>query len=169
MSSTSVSALGGPSVDLRTLDYVTDYDSNLMCPICHCPFIEPQRLDCDHTFCGECLRRALRCQSLESKSCPTCRHPINGHDFLPLPRFLVNMIDELLVRCPKSAEGCAMQMRRGDVQNHLDLYCDYADLPCVLPDCRLKVPRNRASKKCQHEIVECEDCHLRILELTLEV
>lgn len=80
----------------------------------------------------------------------------------------MNMIDELLVKCPKTADGCTMQMRRGDVQNHLDLYCDYAELACVVPECRLRLPRHRASKRCLHGIVECSDCHLRMLEVDLQ-
>ncbi|MCJ1261538.1 hypothetical protein MMC22_001403 [Lobaria immixta] len=35
-------------VDLRSLEYVGSYDHNLMCAICHCPFVEPARLDYAH-------------------------------------------------------------------------------------------------------------------------
>src|SRR5277367_4245427 len=44
-------------IDLRSLDYVSEYDSHLMCPICHVPFISPVVLECDHTFCASCYEQ----------------------------------------------------------------------------------------------------------------
>ena len=61
-------------VDLRALDYVSDYDSHLMCPICHVPFVEPVVLDCDHTFCTACFEEYRDGTNHSDRSqCPTCR------------------------------------------------------------------------------------------------
>lgn len=66
-------------VDMRMLDYAVPLDTNLQCPICHSALLEPARLPCDHTFCGACLRAALRAQpaSDSRKSCPACRTRVN--------------------------------------------------------------------------------------------
>lgn len=156
-------------IDLRLLDYVSDVDRNLLCPICHCPFIEPLRLPCDHSFCRHCLSRTFQAQSQETKSCPTCRLPANETEILPVPRFLIHLIDDLSIRCPKYAEGCETQLRRGDVQNHVDHYCEFTDVPCSDETCHSRVPRRQMAIECAHATASCRKCKIQIATGELQV
>jgi len=157
------------SVDLRLLDYVSDFDRNLMCPICCCPLIQPVRLDCDHTFCQHCLRRALQAQADDKRSCPTCRKFTKETDALPVPRFLVHMIDELIVKCPKYTDGCEARLKRGDVEDHVTLYCEHAEVACPSIMCALTISRKDYRKECLHCIVACGNCQMQLMERELQV
>ena len=154
--------------DLRLLDYVDGFDKNLMCPICHCPFVGGTRLPCDHTFCRQCVTRALHSQQRDVKTCPSCRTPANISDLSPVPRFIVHMIDDLQVKCPEHLEGCPQVMRRGDVFIHIDGACDYREVECVDPECQLPVPRKRYKEGCLHEIVKCDVCQASMMKRDLK-
>ncbi|KAJ5433350.1 uncharacterized protein N7458_012506 [Penicillium daleae] len=136
-------------VDLRALDFVSSYDSHLMCPICHCPFVQPVRLQCDHVFCQKCLGSAIttfRSADSDEFPCPSCRTPTTRIS-TRVPRLLVNMCDEIQVRCPLVGEGCNEIVPRGHVQSHVEKYCGYRLLPC--PDesyCRCE--------RCNEDVME---------------
>lgn len=51
----------------------------MLCPICFEPFVEPHMTRCGHTFCRECLERALA----ECSKCPKCETVINQSDYFP--------------------------------------------------------------------------------------
>src|SRR5438552_17541789 len=103
-------------IDLRALEYVSSYDEHLMCPICHCPFIRPVRLQCDHVFCQKCLNLAITSVNAgrDDFRCPSCRAPTRDI-FMKVPRLLINMCDDVQVRCPYSGEGCEEILPRGHV------------------------------------------------------
>lgn len=156
-------------VDLRSLDYVTPFDHNLMCAICHCPFVTPVKLDCDHVFCEECLNRAMMHQDRESRTCPTCRSKIRHGVVTPVPKIIIRILDELVARCVFHEEGCTEMVPRGAIQDHIDRYCDYSRVHCPLVDCDLKVRRKDADKGCLHNIVDCDDCYQSMMELDVEL
>lgn len=156
-------------VDLRSLDYVGSYDHNLMCVICHCPFVEPARLDCDHFFCRDCVDQALMHQARDAKCCPTCRRKTRRVSIVPVPKIINRILDELLVRCPFSKEGCAEELPRGAVQDHVDRYCLFSEVECPSEECPLTVQRKDAEKKrCLHSMVRCEYCKGSLIERNLE-
>ncbi|KAL4923978.1 putative TRAF-like signal transducer [Aspergillus undulatus] len=170
----------GP-VDLRGLEYVSNYDDHLMCPICHCPFIRPLRLGCDHVFCQTCLNTAIRSFAAgrddftfgghgRSFTCPTCRTP-TGDVYHNVPRLLINMCDDLRVRCPFSSEGCDEIVPRGHVQSHADKYCGYKLMDCPSPDCDQRTRKKDLSpeNKCMHELQNCLRCDADIMEQDYEV
>ena len=156
-------------VDLRSLDYVAPFDHNLMCAICHCPFVTPVKLDCDHVFCQECVNRAMMHQDRESRTCPTCRSKIRQGVVTPVPKIIVRILDELLAKCVFHEEGCTELVTRGAMQDHVDRYCDYSRVPCPLEDCDLKVRRKDADKGCLHSIIECDDCSQSMMEQDLDL
>lgn len=156
-------------VDLRSLEYVGSYDHNLMCAICRCPFVEPARLDCDHFFCRECVDQALMHQEREAKCCPACRRKTRRISIVPVPKIINRILDELLVKCPFFKEGCAEELPRGAVQDHVDRYCIYAEVECPSDGCRLPVRRKEMEKqRCLHGMVSCEYCEVSLMERELE-
>ncbi len=156
-------------VDLRLLDYVSSFDKNLMCPICHCPFINGIRLDCDHIFCHRCIDQALESQSKPINDCPSCRRTVNAEAAQRAPRAIAQMVDELQVLCPHHKEGCQQILARADVQDHVDKYCIHTEVECPAEDCHLRVLRKDASRGCLHSTVTCTDCDTDLMEKDLEV
>ena len=59
-------------------------------------------------------------------------------------KILVNILDDLVVRCPKSEDGCTVTVKRGEVQDHMSIYCGYALQECNADDCELPVRRKDA-------------------------
>ncbi|MCJ1298819.1 hypothetical protein MMC08_001609 [Hypocenomyce scalaris] len=156
-------------VDLRSLDYVTPFDHNLMCAICHCPFVAPVKLDCDHIFCQECVNRAMMHQDRDFRTCPTCRSKIRQGVVAPVPKIIIRILDELMAKCVFHEEGCTEVVTRGAMQDHIDRYCDYSRVDCPLQDCVLKARRKDAEKGCLHNFVECDDCYQSTMEQDLEI
>ncbi|KAG2416846.1 hypothetical protein HFD88_008063 [Aspergillus terreus] len=158
-------------VDLRSLDYVSSYDDHLMCPICHCPFIRPVRLKCDHVFCQKCLNTAITsfAAGRDEFTCPTCRTPTRDV-YLNVPRLLINMCDDIRVKCPFWAEGCTEIVPRGHVQSHVDKYCNYRLMDCPNPLCDRKTRKKdlHPENRCMHELHTCTRCEEEVMEQDYE-
>lgn len=158
-------------MDLRTLDYVSKYDEHLMCPICHCPFIGPVRLQCDHVFCQKCLNSAITSfdVGLQNFPCPACRASTNGI-FMNVPRLLLNMCDDIRVKCPFSEEGCKEILPRGHVQSHVDKYCEYRPIDCPEQACDKKTRKKNMSpdRRCLHGLTRCGTCGEDVMEQDFE-
>ncbi|KAI9679436.1 MAG: hypothetical protein M1817_005458 [Caeruleum heppii] len=163
---TSMSDPSRPLLDLRSLDYVSPIDDNLICSVCHCAFIEPViTAACEHIFCGECFASATAAQR---DTCPFCRTTVTARDLRAAPRALSNMADDLKVRCPYAAEGCDVVLARGSVQVHVDKYCGFAEVDCPAERCLCKVRRKDRTQACRHNIVACEDCRELIVQKDLD-
>lgn len=156
-------------VDLRALDFVSSYDSHLMCPICHCPFVQPVRLQCDHIFCQKCLHSAIstfRSAEPDDFPCPSCRTP-SSRVSTSIPRLLVNMCDEIQVRCPLQAQGCQEVVPRGHVQSHVEKYCGYKLVACPDESCDKKTRKRDLAEeqRCMHSYCRCARCEADVMEL----
>lgn len=160
-----------PPVDLRALEYVSRYDENLVCPICRCPFVDPVLLmECDHCFCRECIRQTWSTYSpLGPKGdCPTCRTPAKMGPRSATSKIIVNILDELAVRCPNHEAGCKTEVKRGEVQTHVDIYCGYSKVACPAEDCDLPVRRKESDQGCLHYTVSCMSCRQGMHKADLE-
>ena len=160
-------------VDLRALEYVDSYDHNLMCAICHSPFVRPVTLECEHVFCQRCISETMfhQGQDLRSDSatCPSCRRKLHHPATTPVTKILNQILDELRVNCPFRSAGCQEVKHRGQIQDHVDKYCDYVEEECPLETCLLPVPRkDTRDGRCLHGLVKCEDCRMSLLEKELE-
>jgi hypothetical protein len=135
---------------MATFDYCGEVNENLLCAICHCPFIEPVTLHgCMHTFCGECLSSLEVCNislpsfslSIYKQECPVDRQPIRGFD--AANRLIQNICNELKVRC----RHCEQIMERQLLEPHLtsDEQCERCGQK-ISPACTLD------SHVCQHPI-----------------
>ena len=163
-----------PPVDLRLVDYVSPYDNNLMCPICRCPFVDPVVLtECDHCFCRDCIRQTWNTNSTYTPhgprgDCPSCRTPAKLGPRSATSKILVNIVDELIVKCPKSDEGCKAEIKRCEVQDHVNIYCRFALVECPGEECDLPVRRKDAALGCLHYGVSCLSCKRELQKWRLE-
>ncbi|OJJ37502.1 hypothetical protein ASPWEDRAFT_50669 [Aspergillus wentii DTO 134E9] len=159
-------------VDLRALDYVSSYDDHLMCAICHCPFIRPVRLQCDHVFCQRCLNVAMTSVggNRDEFKCPSCRSPTRDA-YMNVPRLLINMCDDIRVKCPFSGEGCSEIVPRGHIQSHVDKYCVYRLMDCPDRSCGKQTRKKDLSpdQSCMHELHTCSRCEKEVMEQDFKV
>lgn len=150
-----------PPIDYQDLEYVDDVDETLICPICRTPFHEPITTKrCGHTFCTECLRRAVALQPC----CPIDRQPIAFHpEQLCNPRIVSHQLDRLRVRCPNA--GCGHVAARGAITTHYERHCERTLVPCRDLACGKLVPRRDASSElgCLHRETRCRYCDAPIL------
>jgi len=154
--------------EMHALDYAATPDSNLVCLICHTPFVRPVQLACGHYFCRECLDHAWAPHGAR-RSCPTCRARVDGDgDVRPVPKIVDTMLDELLVRCPNARAGCAWVAQRGTVCDHVLLYCEHTPVECSGPDCRLHIAHKDFHKGCLHYTVTCDDCRASVMKKDLD-
>lgn len=160
---------GFDPIDLRALEYVGNYDHNLMCAICHCPFVFPVKLGCEHVFCQRCVNQAMTHQGRNSRTCPSCRRRIDQLTITPVPKILEHILDELLVKCPHESEGCHEEIPRCRVQDHMLKYCPYSEVECPSEDCVLTVQRKDSIVgRCLHQMVHCQDCEQSVMEKYLD-
>nr|POE72503.1 tnf receptor-associated factor 5 [Quercus suber] len=155
-----------PPVDFRLLDYVGTCDSNLVCAICRCTFVDPIALtECDHCFCRECIQQSWSSQYHPAGPrgpCPSCRTPSRLGPRSATTKILVNIIDDLLVKCPQSEVGCTALIKRGEVQDHVNIYCGFALVECSAADCTQGMQRKDLGQGCLHYGVSCLDCRKEV-------
>jgi TNF receptor-associated factor 5 len=152
-------------IDLRSLDYTSEVDENLICPVCRVALIDPITTMCDHVFCRDCFHKSYR----HSPICPIDRCSlILPHDIGPTHKLILNQLDALEVRCPNLKDGCTKVLARSMVQNHVEKYCDLTLVACEGPECLLGVPRQRVLEGCLHANKACPDCGEQFMELYLE-
>lgn len=159
------------AIEISALEYVGSYDHNLMCAICHSPFVQPVKLDCEHVFCNGCISEAFSHQMSRFKNCPACRRKLDSSSVVPVPRVMNQMLDELLVKCPLSGKGCEAKVSRGSVQDHVDQRCEYLEVECPFDEeCSELVQRKdiwsgKWGARCLHNYVQCSTCGDMIMEL----
>lgn len=78
------------------------------------------------------------------------------------------MTDELIVKCPKGEEGCKAEVKRGEIQDHINIYCGYALVECVADGCELPLRRKDTIQGCLHYGVSCLDCRKEMQKWRLE-
>ena len=146
------------TIDLRELEYVAEYDSHLDCPICHVPFIDPIALKCDHIFCLGCFMEYTEHQS--TSTCPSCRASLDTENpWSYTPRLVINICDDIKVKCPNHKSGCDRILARGFAEHHATKQCDYRLVGCSDEQCAKKVPLMfRNDERCGHNSIQCERC-----------
>lgn len=154
-----------PLVDLRSLEYISHVDENLVCPVCRVALIDPVTTSCEHVFCRDCFDHSYTI----SPTCPIDRLPlIIPHDLEKTHRLILNQLDGLDVKCPHSGDGCPKILARSMVQNHVDKYCGYSLVPCSEKTCDGKVTRKDLHRGCLHWDAICPDCEEGLLEVDME-
>jgi hypothetical protein len=117
-----------------------------------------------HTFCKDCIHQALE----NSSVCPIDRSTLSANEFQTAVKIIHNMVNELLVYCPR--QGCPFTGQRQYIESHVANDCEYTIAPCELDECKellLKKDLNTHAETCKYRTAECNMCKkkLRIFEL----
>ncbi|RFU77097.1 zinc finger, ring fyve phd-type [Trichoderma arundinaceum] len=144
-------------LDMYALTYVGDPDSNLLCPICHDPLVDPVTTPCDHTFCYRCLRRSMA-SSPAGGACPIDREPLLWTDCSSSIRLIRTQLNNLMVKCPHHGRGCEEEMKREVVERHATMECSFREFPCPDTDCGKTTRYKPTDDKCHHQEANCMFC-----------
>ncbi|KAH0613317.1 uncharacterized protein H6S33_009697 [Morchella sextelata] len=96
--------------DATLLPLLHPLDAALRCQICKDFFTAPVLTNCQHTFCSECIRRALHADS----ACPLCRAPEQEY------RLRKNQVVGDLVDAFVAARGGVLELARRGVRGGED-------------------------------------------------
>ncbi len=131
---------------------------DLFCSICHGVLRNPRICqNKEHPFCLACISPHLQ----NSHTCPECREHLTPETLKNPPRFLMNTLSELKIKCGYNERGCPGYVLLGNLQRHDDR-CGFAPVTCGNEGCEKEV--NRRDKEiherelCQFRIPKCHDC-----------
>ena len=158
-----------------SFDYVLPFESisNLLCPICRSPFMDPwMSVPCEHFYCHTCILQHL--SSSISSTCPCDRRPIDldAGQLVPAPRLVKLLCDELEVQCTRceawkgqrqhfnshAAETSCKSIDAGSLDGQSSVRtcshtgCDHGPFTSAAS---LETHQNEA---CPHRPVPCEMC-----------
>ncbi|KAG8164276.1 hypothetical protein KVR01_006194 [Diaporthe batatas] len=166
-----------PEIDWQGLEYTSQVDDNLLCGICKTPYYKPLTTKaCGHTFCEDCLSRALeesRSRSRPRAPCPLCRTELNSGGERGARRFIrvVDMsaqLDRLNVKCPNNSEFCKWTGPRSNVEAHVNNDCEWTLYPCPDSSCEKTIIRKSLGTACLHHEGPCAYCKENV-DLSAEV
>lgn len=159
---------GGDCIfDMYSLTYVSEPDSNLLCPICHDPLVDPVTTPCDHTFCYRCLRRSIA-SSPSGSACPIDRDALLWSDCFSAARLVRTQLNSLIVKCPHRNRGCTQELRRELIEKHATAECRFRDYHCPDPECDKKLRQKPLDDACRHYQSQCRYCEEDIEEADRE-
>ncbi|OAA52862.1 Zinc finger, RING/FYVE/PHD-type [Cordyceps fumosorosea ARSEF 2679] len=160
---------GGQCIfDMYSLSYVAEPDTNLLCPICHDPLVDPVTTPCDHTFCYRCIRRSIS-SSPSGTACPIDREPLFWADCFSAARLIRTQLNALVVKCPYTNRGCTKELRREMIEKHASSECRYRDYYCPDKDCTKKLSSKPTDDLCHHKETSCAACLERVEEADSEL
>lgn len=122
-----------------------------------------------HTFCQSCIYQAVD----SSPHCPIDRSPLTLTELEPAVKIINNMVNELLIHCPRADRGCDFTGQRQYMEHHhMENDCQYAYEPCQLQECQelvLKKDLHSHISTCKHRETECKMCKKKMPAFELEV
>lgn len=121
-----------------------------------------------HTFCQHCILQAIEA----SPVCPIDRASLGKDDFEPAAKIISNMVNELVVYCPRHEQGCPHVGQRQFIESHLKNDCEYTVAPCELEECKellLKKDLESHAETCKYRMLECNMCKKKLRAFELEV
>ncbi|XP_070579836.1 E3 ubiquitin-protein ligase NRDP1-like [Ptychodera flava] len=144
---------------LEVNQFVGSVDSELLCPICRCVYLDPVSNipNCLHTYCSVCIRKRLRSES--SRFCPVCDEPLREN--LSKPSLLLQ--DKLLSLEIVCNQKCGATCKLKDLPGHLERECEltYVNCPYSLRGCKFRMLRKDMKEhleECDYRWEVCEAC-----------
>ncbi|KAL1759469.1 hypothetical protein FB107DRAFT_205083 [Schizophyllum commune] len=140
--------------------YVDSPNANLANESDRAPYIDPVTTrTCYHTFCRECIGRALA----HSSHCPVDRSPLTSEDLVPASPIVIALLDELEVECIHRPAGCKTTCQRQSLASHLKDSCQYN------PSTSTSVAEMRGDEEVSSEVTSQEVREVRGWPLFLSV
>ena len=88
------------------------------CGICQELYRQPMVTNCcQQTYCKTCIEEWLR----RRKTCPNCRNDLLINELFTAPRLVVNLLNEMSVKCDNHVNGCQELVAFGQFSSHLKL------------------------------------------------
>ncbi|CAM4838465.1 unnamed protein product, partial [Rotaria magnacalcarata] len=116
-------------------------DSDIICLLCHNPFIDPIVTQCGYTYCRLCIENYMGSGS----NCPSqlCNQLLNTDHLIPNPplRIVISILDKLKVRCQLCEKT---NINRGTFDEHIKTSCSEYRIDCLGKNigCQWFGPRN---------------------------
>ncbi|XP_006814679.2 uncharacterized protein LOC100370549 [Saccoglossus kowalevskii] len=139
--------------------FVSDVESELLCPICHCVYVDPvsNRDNCKHTYCFACIRKRFKSES--SRFCPLCDEPLRENLSKP-SRELQDKLFSLEIVCN---QNCGTTCKLKELPGHIEKECDLTYVNCTYTrrGCKFRVPRKDLAdhvRACDYRYAMCEAC-----------
>lgn len=132
--------------------FSSDVNDELVCSICTNVLMEPVQTQCDHLFCHACLHHWLR----TSPSCPVDRHYLCNDMIKPAPRYIRNLINQLLIQCDYRSDGCKAEIMLEGYEQHVDncVFNPNRVVTCKHAHCRKQMTVNQLNRHdCISELV----------------
>ena len=129
------------------------------CIICTNVFKDPVmcRPHDGHLFCRACITKHL----VNSQTCPTCMQPLTVETLSEAPRGIINILDELRIRCKFFHRGCSQMVELGELEKHVK-QCGFAPTFCSNEGCNVEVNKHELihheTAVCEHRKATCQNC-----------
>lgn len=116
----------------------------LVCGICHGVLNNPVSTQCcRQSYCEDCIEEWINCAA----NCPNDRQSLAVGDLQAVPRALVNMINELQIKCDHHSEGCDQVLTIETLAEHLS-QCEFR------PNARCKSCRQMRASVATHDCIQ---------------
>ena len=87
------------------------------CGICLEVFVDPVVTQCcQQTYCRECIYGWLS----DNNTCPNDRKELSREGLGPAPRFVVNLLNNMKVKCDFYANGCESVVKMCELSQHIE-------------------------------------------------
>ena len=131
---------------------------DLFCSICQGVLRDPRICENrEHPFCLSCISQHL----LNSHTCPECRENLTQQTLKDPPRFLMNTLSALKIKCNHAERGCPDYVKLEDLQTHV-VQCGFTPVKCGNEECGMEVDKKdkelHERDLCQFRIAKCHDC-----------
>ena len=129
------------------------------CIICANVFKDPVmcRPHDGHLFCRACITRHL----MNSQTCLTCMQPLTVETLSDAPRGIINILDELRIRCKFFHRGCRKMVDLGELETHVK-ECGFAPAVCSNEGCNLEMNKqdlvHHETAVCEKRKASCHNC-----------
>ncbi|CAF3454863.1 unnamed protein product [Rotaria socialis] len=99
--------------------------SDLICLLCHNPFIDPTVTQCGDTYCRQCIEKDMR----NGSHCPSqsCNQLLSTDHLIPPSHNFISILDKLKVRCQLCEKT---NINRGTFDEHIKTSCPECILDC---------------------------------------
>ncbi|RWS04679.1 hypothetical protein B4U79_18353 [Dinothrombium tinctorium] len=101
----------------RFVDLNKDDHKCLICAICTDVVQNAVYTECEHMFCGDCLREWIA--KSEFCRCPICNEVIDAEHLNPIPRIARNLLNDLRIKCDFEKKGCDAIVKLEDLMQHV--------------------------------------------------